>query len=301
MNKNKIWVTQIIRHIIQIISFIVFPGLFILTLSSIETIIKTLIVGSISFSSLLYPLFVLLAIIPITILWGRFFCGYLCAFGSMQELVNYIARKLKIKQIKMKPETDRFLKAFKYIVLLILILLWIFNLPIDTLSPWNVFGIYSSYKGWTDLSSLLSIGGVLLFIIIVTSIFIERAFCRYLCPLGGIFNVVSKPRLYKIKKNSKCVNCNLCSNKCPMGIDVNKETSEFGKVKSGECIDCFKCIDNCNLEALYTNPKEAISGTAAAIAISGLYLVGTIPTNTSVSGLETEASITARKIYRWNL
>ena len=170
-------------------------------------IIKTLIGGKITFSNLLSPFLVLISIIPITILWGRFFCGYLCAFGSMQELVNFIARKLKIKELKINPETDRFLKAFKYIVLLILILLWIFNLPIDTLSPWNVFGIYSSYKGWTDLSSLLSIGGVLLFIIIVTSIFIERAFCRYLCPLGGIFNVVSKPRLYKIKKNSKCVNC----------------------------------------------------------------------------------------------
>lgn len=174
MNKNKISITQIIRHIIQIISFIVFPGLFILALSSIETIIKALIGGTITFSSLLYPLLVLLAIIPITMLWGRFFCGYLCAFGSMQELVNFIARKLKIKQIKMKPETDKFLKAFKYIVLLVLILLWILNLPLETLSPWNVFGIYSSYKGWTDFSSLLSIGGLLLFMIILTSLFKEK-------------------------------------------------------------------------------------------------------------------------------
>ena len=91
MNKNKISITQIIRHVIQIISFVVFPGLFILALSSIETIIKTLIGGTITFSSLLSPLLVLLAVIPITMLWGRFFCGYLCAFGSMQELVNFIA------------------------------------------------------------------------------------------------------------------------------------------------------------------------------------------------------------------
>ena len=143
MNNKKMSVTQIIRHIIQLLGFIVFPGLFILTLSSIEAIIKTLIGGTISFSNLLSPLLVLISIIPITILWGRFFCGYLCAFGSMQELVNFIARKLKIKQIKIKPETDKFLKAFKYIVLLVLILLWILNLQLDTLSPWNVFGIYS--------------------------------------------------------------------------------------------------------------------------------------------------------------
>ena len=122
MKKNKISITQIIRNIIQLASFILFPGLFILALSSIETIIKSLIGGTITLSSLLSPLLVLLAIIPITILWGRFFCGYLCAFGSMQELVNFIGRKLGIKQIQIKRETDKSLKVIKYIVLLVLIL-----------------------------------------------------------------------------------------------------------------------------------------------------------------------------------
>ena len=285
MKKERFSYTQIIRHIIQLLSFIIFPGLFILLLSSIETIIKTLIGGNITFDSVKSPILVLLSVIPITILWGRFFCSYICAFGSMQEFINFLARKLKIKQINFKEETDGLLKTIKYVVLLFLVLLWILNISIGNYSPWNIFGIYSSYKGWLDLNSWISVGGLILFVIIISSLFIERFFCKYFCPLGGIFSIISIPRLFKIKKNSKCVNCNLCSKKCPMGIDVNKETFKYGKVKSGECIDCFKCLETCTQKALYTNPKEVISGTVASIAISGIYLAGTIQPNIQIDNI----------------
>lgn len=285
MEKKKVTVTQLIRHIVQIISFIAIPGLFILIWNSIETIYKAILGGSFVFQEMLAPILVLVSVIPITILWGRFFCGYMCAFGSMQEFLDFIGKKLKIKKIKVEPNIDKYLKYTKYVILIIFILLWTFKVSIDTnFSPWNIFGMYSSYKGWSDLSYLLTFGGFLVLLIMISSLFIERAFCRYLCPLGGIFSLISKPRLYKIKKlSNRCINCNLCSNKCAMGIDVNLETKNYGKVKSGECIDCFKCIDICNQEALYTNPKEAISGTIAAIAINGLYYTGTIATNSDYS------------------
>jgi uncharacterized protein with FMN-binding domain len=68
-----------------------------------------------------------------------------------------------------------------------------------------------------------------------------------------------------------------------MNISVNEETTEFGKVKSSECIDCFKCIDVCRSCALYTNPEEAISGTVASVAIAGLYYGGVIASGNSYS------------------
>lgn len=284
MKKKKYSITQIIRHIIQLVSFILFPGLFILTWSSIETIYKSILSGTFTLSSMMSPILTLVAVIPITIFWGRFFCGYICAFGSVQEFLNFIAKKLKIKQIEVDPKIDKYLKYIKYIIIVLLIILWTLNITTDSLSPWNVFGIYSSYKAWTDFTSLLTFGGLLLLLIMISSLFIERLFCKYFCPLGGVFAIISKIRLYNIKKNSsKCVNCNLCTKKCPMKIDVNNETNIYGKVKSGECIDCFKCIDSCNLKALYTNPKEAISGTVAAVAITGIYYAGTLATNPNVS------------------
>lgn len=284
MQERKYSVTQIIRHIIQLVSFIIFPGLFILTWSSIEIIYKSILSGTFTLNSMISPILTLVAVIPITIFWGRFFCGYICAFGSMQEFLNFIAKKSKVKQIEIDPKIDKYLKYIKYIIIVLIVILWTLNITTDSLSPWNIFGIYSSYKAWTDYTSLLTFGGLLLLLIMISSLFVERIFCKYFCPLGGVFSIISKIRLYNIKKNSsKCVNCSLCTKKCPMKIDVNNETNIYGKVKSGECIDCFKCIDSCNLKALYTNPKEALSGTVAAVAITGIYYAGTLATNPNVS------------------
>ena len=284
MKKNKYNITQIIRHIIQLLSFIIFPGLFILTWNAIKVLFIALINNTFTLDTMLVPILTLVAVIPTTMLWGRFFCGYLCAFGSMQELLNYIAKKLKIKQININYKLDKYLKYIKYIIIVILIILWILNITLDTINPWNIFGIYSSYKGWTDLSAFISIGGFILLLIIISSLFIERVFCRYLCPLGGVFTLISKLRLFNIKKDlNKCIDCNLCSKKCPMNIDVNKETSEYNKVKSSECIDCFKCINTCPVNALYTKPNEALTGSIAALTIAGLYYGGTLIANSNIT------------------
>lgn len=298
IEKKQKPITQIIRHSIQIASFILIPGLFILIWNSIGSIYQSIISGTFSFNGMASQIFILLAVIPITVLWGRFFCGYICAFGGMQELINFIARKLKIKQITIPKEIDKYMKYIKYIIIIIMIILWSAKIALNTNSPWNIFGIYSSYKGWSDLSSLISLGGFILLLIIISSLFVERIFCRYFCPLGGIFTLISKPRLYKIKKNSyRCIDCNMCSRKCAMNIDVNGETTEYGKVKSGECIDCFKCIDACNPCALYTNPKEAISGTVASIAIAGLYYGGMIATGNSYSEENLNTASTSKGKY----
>lgn len=275
--------TNIIRHVIQLASFILFPSLFVLTWNSIGDIYKAILNSTFSFETLKYQILILIAVLPITILWGRFFCGYLCAFGSMQDFVNYIGKKLKIKQVKIDEKNDKIFKYIKYCFLILFVILWTFKVTIDTkMSPWGVFGIYSNYKGWTDFSYLLGLGGFILLLIIISSLFVERIFCKYFCPLGGIFAIISKPRLYKISKNrNNCIQCNICTNSCPMNINVNQETNESGKVKSGECIDCFKCINECPKECLYTNPKETVSATIAPIAISGMYYMGTIATTSN--------------------
>lgn len=272
--------TQIIRHIIQLLAFLVFPGLFILILSSFEIILDAFLKWSFSLAELAVPVVTLIAVIPVTVLWGRFFCGYLCAFGSMQELLGFIAEKLKIRQIGVDQKLDAMLKKLKYAVLAVLIVLWVLDVSYTGLSPWNVFGIYSNLAGWSSLEELISVGGLLLALTIIGSLFLKRFFCRYFCPLGGVFALISKPRLFRIKKSDGCVGCRLCTRKCPMGIDVENEAKSLGSVRSGECIDCFKCLDSCRYDALRTDPKAAAAGTAAALTISGVYYVGSIAVGT---------------------
>lgn len=114
-------------------------------------------------------------------------------------------------------------------------------------------------------------------IIIILSLFIDRFFCRYLCPLGGVFSLISRLRLFKIKKDNKCIGCNKCNkcNKvCPMNIDVNNKANNI--LDSSECINCFKCLNSCPMKALHTSSSEAINGTMASLSILGLTYVGNV-------------------------
>ena len=275
--------TQVIRHSLQVAGFLLLPGLFILTLGSVKGLWQALISGSFTWAAMGAPLLTLLAVIPITALWGRFFCGYLCAFGGMQELMRFVGKQLNLPKINVSPVADRILRKMKYVVLAGLFLLWTLGISYDAASPWHVFGQYATYDGWSDLKGWLTVGGLLLALIAVGSLFAERAFCRYFCPLGGVFSLISRWRLFKVKKNGKCVGCARCDAECPMGIDVSLEADMGGHVCSPECIDCFRCIDQCSVKALYTAPREAVAGSAAAIAVAGLYQVGSIVVKSPLS------------------
>jgi polyferredoxin len=279
----KSHITTIIRRIIQVLSFFLFPGYFVIVWNALRSVFTALIFGDFVWSSMQSSVLTLVSVIPITVLFGRFFCGYICAFGSMQDFVGFIAEKLGIKKFAFGKMSDRRLRHLKYIILALSAVIWAAEIYVaDALSPWNVFGEYSSYKAWTDPSGLFSVGGLLILLIIVAAFFVSRAFCRYFCPLGGLFAILSKLRIFRIKKNTKCVGCDLCTKKCVMGIDVNAETGEYGKVVSGECISCFQCIGECAPSALYTNPQETVTGTAAALSMVGLFYIGNaIP---SISG-----------------
>ena len=268
MNKDRQQLTQIIRHTVQLAAFLGAPGAFILIFSSFGSVIRALATGTFTLAVQLPSLIVILAAVPVTILLGRIFCGYLCAFGSMQELVSRVAAKLRIRQIKPGPKADRVLKKVKYIILVISILAWAAGISFYNASPWNVFGRLTSLSSW---SVLFTLGGALLVMIIAVSLFIERAFCRYLCPLGAIFSLISRGRLFRIKKDRLgCVGCGKCSSVCPMAIDVNCESEARGYVSSGECINCFKCKKACPVAAVKTTTPAAVTGTAAAIMIAGI-------------------------------
>ena len=274
-DRKPFTVTQVIRHAFQIGGFLLLPGLFLLTLGSVKGLWQAIIGGHFTWAAMGAPLLTLLAVIPLTALWGRFFCGYLCAFGGMQELFSFIAKKCKLPQWEISPAADRILRKMKYVVLAGLFVFWTLGISYDTASPWNVFGQYATYDGWSDPGGWLTVGGLLLVGIAGLSLFSERAFCRYFCPLGGVFSLVSRWRIFKVRKNRQCVGCAHCDSQCPMGISVNRD-ADSGSVQSPECIDCFRCVDGCGTKALYTSPREAVAGSAAALAVAGLYQVGTI-------------------------
>ena len=273
MNK-KISSVQIVRAIIQLISFITVPALFITIFSSAGELMTSIAGGSFTWADNSGKLILLLGTFIITLVWGRFFCGFICSFGAMQDLFNALGKLIPFK-VKIPEKADKYLKLLKYAVLAFaLASLCGFSFTEDPFwSPWTVFGIYSSLDGWSSIKYFLTLGGVILLLIITGSLFIERFFCRYFCPLGALFSVVSHFRVYSIKRRpEKCGNCRFCTSKCSMGIPLYR----YDEVCSGECINCMKCTSACPNENISADTLPAISGTVAVTAVAGLYFAGVL-------------------------
>lgn len=279
---------QIVRHIIQLVSFFVLPGLFLTVFLAIKDVYTALIGGTFVFSALALSVLQVIAALAATAIFGRFICGFLCSFGALQDLMwGFLQHTAKI-HLTIPKKVDRVLKYLKYVILLFIVIFgwtlgWI-NFE-GSLSPWSVFGFYAtSVANWTSTQMLFTVGMIFLILIMLASMFIERFFCRYLCPLGAIFTLVSKARLMKIRKmRTGCGNCRLCTAKCSMGIPL----STLDTVNSGECIDCFRCVEICPRGNAAVNPKPAVATTIALAATCGMVYAGNVLGDVVTASAET--------------
>ncbi|MBU3075488.1 4Fe-4S binding protein [Clostridium estertheticum] len=291
---KKIKKTQIFRHIIQLIMFVLSPGLFILAFSELKSIYTMIIKGNFNFITAFPSLIEFTTVIIVTIFLGRFFCGWFCAFGSYNDFIYLISKKVFKINFKVNEEVDKVLKYVKYVVLLLLVIVvWTMGSKVlDTTSPWDAFAQITNFP---QVLSDYTIGVALLLLITIGALFVERFFCRYLCPLGAVFNILSKIGILKIKKpTDKCGKCRLCTNNCSMGLSLYKAQSVCG----GDCINCFKCIEACprsntKINVLGENVNPQLASSVAIAAMVGLYAANNIGAATlKNSGLATVSNTT---------
>ncbi|MDF2880379.1 MAG: FMN-binding protein [Clostridiaceae bacterium] len=264
--KEKISTIQILRRLVQILGLILLPGTFILAFSGIRDIYLSILTGNFSLLNSIPKAVEVIAVIPITIIAGRFFCGWLCAFGTFNDFIYLISSKVFKIKFKVSEEWDSILKSLKYFLLLFIgYFIWTKGSTLfQTASPWDSF---AQIPQFSDAITQYTIGSIFLVIIVVGAMFIERFFCRYLCPLGTIFAVTSRFRIFDIsKKRDKCGKCRICTNSCSMGISMYKHD----KVKSGECINCFKCLDACPRK----NTKAELCGEHVSPALAACLAIG---------------------------
>jgi len=181
-------------------------------------------------------IFCLWIFIAVTILlWGRgIFCGWLCPFGALQELVGELAVKLKIPQYVVPFAIHERLWAIKYLVLLAL-----FGLSLESLQTAEVYAEVEPFK----TVFLLSFDRDWPFILyasalILISVFSRKVYCRYVCPLGAAIAIPSGIRLFDwLKRRKECGEpCQLCAVECEIGaIDKN------GDINLRECHHCLDC------------------------------------------------------------
>ncbi|QHI72555.1 4Fe-4S binding protein [Aminipila terrae] len=278
MNKirEKIINTRSIRMLIQVAGFIAFTGLFTLIYGSLKSLYICTMKGNFDLTASIPQLIIITVIFLTTILFGRFFCGWICAFGTLMDFLHFISYKITRKKIIVNHRIDNTLKYLKYVVLAMsIIFIWTLGMNLfEGSNPWDVFGTYTSLGDTPSLTEYMKsnwVGAATLAVIMAGGLFIERFFCRYLCPLGALFTILSKFRIMKIRKEKNhCGKCNICSESCSMGIYINP----IDIVHSGECINCLKCIHKCPGENLNTSvgKKQLSKRIITALAVFTLLL-----------------------------
>lgn len=187
-------------------------------------------------------LILLIITVLLSLIFRRSFCGLICPFGALQEFFGLAGKKIFKKEFIIPENIDKPLRYLKYIVLIIT-LYFAFKtsgLWVNTYDPWAAYGHIS--EGITTLTGEYLIASIILIIILIGSLLYDRFFCKYLCPMGAFYGLISKLSPSKIVRNEDtCVNCDLCSKNCPINIKVSK----LKEVKSAECISCQKCVLSC--------------------------------------------------------
>lgn len=257
---------QYLRILCQIFFFIFYPGLFALSFAQMGNVVSVLVTGKANKELILINILLGIILIGLSIVFGRFFCGWMCSFGAMNDLFYYISKKLFKFNFVVSERIDNILKWLKYLILLfIIICFWILGMNFENeLNPWKSFAEIAKLP---PAKPMFTVGLIFLIIIIIGSMVIERFFCRYLCPLGSIFTLFSKLKITNIyKERSVCGKCRACTATCSMGLALYKED----KVKEVDCISCLKCVDTC--------PKKNVNlgvnkKTINAIIVTSIFLV----------------------------
>ena len=183
-------------------------------------------------------------IIVTVFLFGRgLFCGWMCPFGSLSEAIYKVARKIGLKRFQTQlpqPLHDR-LKWLKYVIFFGLITVSMFSMGLaEKLSEVEPFkttflvGIHN--RAWPY--------GLFVAFLLGLSIFIERPYCKYICPLGASLAMPSTFRWFGLKRKQDCNSCKACAVGCgAQAIDAQ------GRIDHRECLHCLDCM------ILYTDTK----------------------------------------------
>jgi uncharacterized protein with FMN-binding domain len=292
--KSKIKKIQIVRILVQIAFLFLLPGLFTLTFSGIKSIYLSIIKGNFNLAQSYPNVLELFTIIPLTIILGRFFCGWMCAFGTFNDIIYKISKHIFKVDFKVNSNVDAVIKYVKYLILLMLIFfVWTKGSTLFvTSNPWDAFGQITSFP---QVISKYTVGFILLVLIGIGAAFIERFFCRYLCPLGAIFSITSRISIFKISKpNDKCGKCRICTNNCSMGIQLYKAQEQRG----GECISCLRCVEVCprrntHANILNENVNPALASSVAIATFGAIYALNNIGGATVTKYMPTTASVSS--------
>lgn len=228
---------QKIRKLLITISMLLFPVT--LYYFSPALIIDAGFKGIVNGSFIVFALMFLLSI-P----FGRFFCGYLCPAGGLQECAFAVNDKLPKQGWK---------NSVKYAIWFI----WLSAVAFSYIYSGKIIKVDFLFETENGISvssiqSYIIYYGIICLVLVPSVLFGKRIFCHYFCWMAPFMVMGTKLRRFlhlsglhiKVEGKDNCISCGKCCRACPMGIDVMNWIKE-GEVRSAECIQCGACIDSC--------------------------------------------------------
>ncbi|WP_171177237.1 NosR/NirI family protein [Ruegeria sp. HKCCD8929] len=175
------------------------------------------------------------AVAAALLFWGRgAYCGWLCPFGALQELTNKIARAFRVPQWTLPWGLNERLWPLKYMIFLGLFGLSMVSIPLAEtyaeIEPFKTAIILKFVRDWPFV--------VFAVVLLLIGLFIERFYCRYLCPLGAALAIPARIRMFDwLKRYKECgTPCQTCANECPV-----QAIHPTGEINPNECVTCLHC------------------------------------------------------------
>lgn len=175
------------------------------------------------------------AIAAALLFWGRgAYCGWLCPFGALQELSNRLARAVRLPQFEPPWGLHERLWPLKYVIFLGLLAVSLTSLPraetLAEIEPFKTAIILKFAREWPFVVFALAM--------LAIGLFVERFYCRYVCPLGAALAIPARIRMFDwLKRYRDCGNpCQTCANECPV-----QAIHPTGEINPNECVNCLHC------------------------------------------------------------
>jgi len=160
-----------------------------------------------------------------TILWGRLYCGRVCAYGALTQTLDAILPAKWRVDVPRSIEKRAALVKFGILAGVIAYYLVTHNLLIyQYTEPFWMFGMFGTPLMWTLLAILLT-----------ATLFVRNLYCRFLCPVGATLGLMSYLTVFRIKRWSECNTCRICQKACQWGA------IDGPKILMTECVRCDDC------------------------------------------------------------
>ncbi|HEB62162.1 MAG TPA: 4Fe-4S binding protein [Bacteroidetes bacterium] len=186
-----------------------------------------------------------IGVIILTYFHGKVFCGWICYLGAIQEFL-YIS-KIKVLQTE---KAQKIMRIIRYILLALILVQLVITQSIE----WSKIG---PFKIIFNLYSPNLTGYILLGILLISSLFIYRPFCKMVCPAGLIFGWVTKlPGASVLGITNSCTGCKICNTSC--SINAITRENKISKLDNQECIMCGECMNDCRIKSIKPFRKNEI-------------------------------------------